>query len=94
MNKLTYLILLLSAFAQAQVVTIPDANFKNALVNLPCADIGNDYTLDVDADSNDDGEISLQEAQAVTSLQLIKWSSDNYNRAARSETSIDSCDAS
>ncbi len=32
MKKLTYLILLLSAFAQSQVVTIPDANFKNALL--------------------------------------------------------------
>gem|GEM_PF-4679152 len=41
---------------------------------MPCVDIGNDYTLDVDADSDDAGEISLQEAQAVTSLQLMQQS--------------------
>ena len=67
---LLFIFLLSHCFASGQILNIPDVHFKNALVNLPCVDIGNDYTLDVDADSNDDGEISLQEAQAVTSLQF------------------------
>jgi hypothetical protein len=71
---LIFVSLFLTSFVSGQILNIPDANFKNALVNLPCVDIGNDYTLDVDADTNNDGEISLTEAQAVTSLQLMQQS--------------------
>ena len=51
------LALLSITFTQAQIVNIPDANFKNTLVNTPCVDTNNDDIADVDADTNDDGEI-------------------------------------
>jgi len=46
--------------SQAQIVTIPDANFKNALLN---------HTFPV-IDTNADGEIQVSEAEAVESIQV------------------------
>jgi uncharacterized repeat protein (TIGR01451 family) len=57
--------------AQAQIVNIPDANFKNALVNTLC--VGNDINsniYDADADINNDGEIQVSEAMAVVKLKI------------------------
>ena len=54
----------------AQIVTIPDANFKNALVNTLCVDTDGDHIYDDDADTNNDGEIQITEAEAVLSLWL------------------------
>jgi uncharacterized repeat protein (TIGR01451 family) len=60
---------LLSITTQAQIVTIPDANFKNALVNTNCVgNSANQYLTDVD--TNDDGEIQESEALAVTKLSV------------------------
>jgi uncharacterized repeat protein (TIGR01451 family) len=66
----------------AQIVTIPDANFKNALINANCATIGSDEEL-TDADSNNDGEIQESEALVVTSLRL-------YNQNISDLTGIES----
>ncbi|MDC8003966.1 T9SS type A sorting domain-containing protein [Aureisphaera galaxeae] len=44
----------------AQIVTIPDSNFKNAL-------LGHDPVID----TNSDGEIQVSEAEAVTHLQVF-----------------------
>jgi len=56
--KTTILIILAIAFAfvsQAQIVNIPDANFKNALINhTPVIDL------------NTDGEIQVSEAEAFS----------------------------
>jgi len=38
--------------SQAQPVNIPDANFKDALVNTPCVDFDGDGAPDGDADTN------------------------------------------
>lgn len=59
---------LICGFANAQIVNIPDANFKNALINDPVVDIDGDDFGDIDADSNDDGEIQVSEAGAVIGL--------------------------
>ncbi|MFN3753949.1 T9SS type A sorting domain-containing protein [Flavobacterium sp.] len=59
---------------QAQIINIPDANFKNALVNTLCVDNNSFYGGDVDADTNNDGEIQISEALLVTKLIL-----NNYN---------------
>ncbi|MCC6458901.1 MAG: T9SS type A sorting domain-containing protein [Saprospiraceae bacterium] len=64
------LLLLLGTLAVAQNVNIPDSTFKNVLLTLKCADTNNDYALDNDVDSNDDGEIQLSEALAVTRLYV------------------------
>ncbi|WP_299334783.1 T9SS type A sorting domain-containing protein [uncultured Psychroserpens sp.] len=59
---------------QAQIVTIPDANFKNALVNTNCVDLNNDGVGDIDADTNNDGEIQESEAANIVHLYLINQS--------------------
>jgi Leucine-rich repeat (LRR) protein len=52
--------------AQAQIVNIPDAAFKTVLLNYQPA-----------IDTNNDGEIQVGEAQAVTTLELAY---DNYEQ--------------
>ncbi|MBK8442578.1 MAG: hypothetical protein IPL35_03800 [Sphingobacteriales bacterium] len=47
-------------FATAQIVNIPDPNFKNALLNHSPI-----------IDTNNDGEIQVAEAEAVDSLYLF-----------------------
>ncbi|WP_046757036.1 DUF7619 domain-containing protein [Kordia jejudonensis] len=71
--KKSYLLLSLFFFiqwSQAQIVNIPDAIFKNELINMNSVDIDGDGTFDTDADTNDDGEIQVSEALAVTSLSV------------------------
>lgn len=55
----TLAFILFTTIAQSQIVTIPDANFKLALLNYQPA-----------IDTNSDGEIQVSEAQAVTTLDL------------------------
>ena len=70
--KKKYLLILffITAFTQAQIVNIPDAEFKNALVNTNCVDTNGDGIGDSDADLNDDGEIQVSEAEAVLWLDV------------------------
>lgn len=64
MNKIIlFLVLIISGFAQAQIVNIPDANFKNFLVNYQ-------VTAGVPLDTNGDGEIQVSEAQSLTYLSM------------------------
>lgn len=68
-SYLLVLTLLFGLMGQAQIITIPDPNFKNALVNTNCVgDSSNQYLTDVD--TNDDGEIQIEEALAVTKLRV------------------------
>ncbi len=73
--KTNYLIILIltlvSCIARAQIVDIPDPVFKNNLVNHPVVDTNGDGFGDTDADTNDDGEIQVSEAEAVIGLYLI-----------------------
>ncbi len=62
-------ILLLGCISHAQIVNIPDAGFKNTLVNSNCARLV-EFGPMVDVDANDDGEIQVSEALAVYSLAL------------------------
>jgi len=69
--KKTYLaifLLILSILVQSQIVNIPDANFKYVLLNVNVVDIDLDGLGDVLADSNHDGEIQVEEAEAVEGL--------------------------
>ena len=54
--------------ANAQIVNIPDANFKNALVNSICANGADEPFVVTDVDTNDDGEIQVSEALAIQNL--------------------------
>ncbi|MDC8004240.1 T9SS type A sorting domain-containing protein [Aureisphaera galaxeae] len=71
MKKLYFLLFLASsAVLNAQIVDIPDANFKNALINTDCVDTNGDDIPDSDADTNDDNEIQVSEAEAVIKLYV------------------------
>ncbi len=59
--------------AQAQIVNIPDVNFKNVLTNMLCVDLDNDGFFDADADLNNDGQIQVSEALAVTNLLVSDY---------------------
>jgi len=62
--------LIFFSFSQAQIVTIPDVNFKNALLNNNVADFDGDGTYDGDVDTNNDGEIQVSEAELVLQLNV------------------------
>lgn len=68
MKKILFFLLFISGMAQAQIVNIPDANFKAALVSSNCVDTNNNSYADADADTNDNGEIEVSEALAVQRL--------------------------
>src|SRR6476646_5778946 len=53
MRRLLFILTLFVASAQAQIVSIPDINFKNRLIYLGI-------------DTNSDGDIQYSEAEAVT----------------------------
>jgi uncharacterized repeat protein (TIGR01451 family) len=74
MNKKSFFTILILLVAQccllAQVVDIPDANFKNALVNGLCVDTDGNFAMDSDADFNNDGEIQVSEALLVRGMDI------------------------
>ncbi|MDR5589076.1 hypothetical protein [Christiangramia sp. SM2212] len=51
-------------------IEIPDANFRNTLLNSNCVDSDADGVADSDVDLNDDGKIDKKEANAVEHLIL------------------------
>ncbi|MBS1533681.1 MAG: T9SS type A sorting domain-containing protein [Bacteroidetes bacterium] len=59
-------LVLCSLNTSAQVVNIPDANFKQLLTSTLMLDTNGDGTLDSDVDTNNDGQIQTSEALAVT----------------------------
>ncbi len=71
MKQIYFIIsLFISVFSQAQIITIPDANFKTALVDFFIADLDNDGNFNDVVDANGDGEIQVSEAAAVFGLEL------------------------
>ena len=67
-NYLLLLALISVTLSKAQIVEIPDANFKDALINDNVAQFSNGTITDVDA--NNDGEIQVSEAEAVIGLNI------------------------
>ena len=74
MNKKSFFTILILLVAQscllAQVVDIPDVNFKNALLNTLCVDTDGNFAMDSDADFNNDGEIQVSEAEIVRGMDI------------------------
>jgi uncharacterized repeat protein (TIGR01451 family) len=71
MRSLLLSFLLIFCFVgYGQIINFPDANFKNALVNTKCVDLGSDGNGDADADSNNDGEIDISEVLKVERLNV------------------------
>ncbi|MDC8004005.1 hypothetical protein POV27_08070 [Aureisphaera galaxeae] len=73
----------------AQIVDIPDYNFKNDLVNTLCVDIDRDGIADDDVDTNNDGKIQLSEAKAVLWLDISKSSTTPDRQKVRSLEGIE-----
>jgi len=68
MKKLYFLsFLLLNFLVNAQIINFPDANFKAALFIPGVAHIG---ALQVNIDTNNDGEIQISEAELITGLNI------------------------
>lgn len=68
--KYLFFFTIFTLFCNAQVVTISNVNFKNALINSLCVDADLNGTYESDADLNNDGQIQLSEAQAVQRLKV------------------------
>ncbi len=62
--------ILVCGFSYGQIVDIPDANFKKALINTKCVDLFGDGIGDRNADTNNDGEIDMNEALNVPMLLI------------------------
>ena len=76
MKNLFYILVLITGFANAQIVNIPDANFKAKLLQ---ADTTNQIALtsgsqSVKIDTNNDGEIQVSETFQVANLQVANSS--------------------
>ncbi|WP_298221048.1 T9SS type A sorting domain-containing protein [Flavobacterium sp.] len=69
-NFYAFLLLVTSFPFYGQIVTIPDANFKNRLVNTNCASLQSGSNNNIDVDINNDGEIQESEAVQIQSLNL------------------------
>ncbi len=67
MKKLLYLLILLSGMANAQIVNIPDAVFKNYLINDSS---WNSLGQFVRYDANLDGEIQVSEALLIENMDI------------------------
>ena len=70
--KKSYIVfaLLLGITVYSQTINIPNANFKNTLVNTICVDNNGDIYPDTDADTNNNGEIEVSEALAVIVMNV------------------------
>ncbi|NDI97678.1 T9SS type A sorting domain-containing protein [Flavobacterium sp. LaA7.5] len=69
-KHLLFFLLLITAVSSAQIVNIPDENFKNKLLEASTEnDIAKDINnINLTIDINEDGEIQISEAEAVYSL--------------------------
>jgi hypothetical protein len=71
MKPILFLIMIfLSANIFSQDISIPDLDFKNALITTLCVDLDGDGEGDIDADTNDDLEIQVSEALAIQRLDI------------------------
>jgi len=80
MKKIIVLIIIVCNYSvnYAQIVDIPDANFKFTLVNYPCVDTNGDGFGDSDADTNNDGEIQVSEAENVQGLYFTNNNIESF----------------
>ena len=58
------------AINQNATIYIPDSGFKNILTNTNCVDTDGNGLGDANVDLNNDGEIQVSEAEAVTKLKV------------------------
>jgi hypothetical protein len=68
------LLILTTIVVNAQIVNIPDPNFKDALLHFEVVDTTGNGLGDSIADTNGDGEIQVSEAEAVIGLIVSYYS--------------------
>lgn len=74
---LLFTLFITTILGNAQIVDIPDANFKNALINTLCVASGFQESPEWDVDVNNDGEIQVSEAEAVVHLAVTNQNIDS-----------------
>ena len=74
MKKIIYLLFFICGMAQAQIVNIPDANFKSTLLEASASNsIAKDQNgVNIVIDTNNDNEIQVSEALTVYRLDVIE----------------------
>ncbi len=83
MKKIYFLVIIVISYVtQAQIVNIPDTNFKAILLNIEATDniafdLNNNPTS---VDLNDNGEIEVLEAQLISRLYLFCSNCDNSEK--------------
>ncbi|WP_196885088.1 T9SS type A sorting domain-containing protein [Aureivirga sp. CE67] len=80
--KKTYLFFLplfFSTFIFAQNIVFEDENFKDDLIYEYVADLTGDGEYNSSVDTNFDGEISIEEAEAVKGIQILSGYFDSVN---------------
>jgi len=82
MKRILLLLLLISAMAEAQIVTIPDANFKARLLaaTVTSQTAKNLAGQWIKIDANNDGQIQQSEAFQVSFLDLECWACGDSER--------------
>ncbi|WP_196886153.1 T9SS type A sorting domain-containing protein [Aureivirga sp. CE67] len=75
----TLWLVLFSTFIYAQNISFEDENLKNALLSTNCVDSNEDGTPDSNADTNSDGEISVEEAEAIKKLYLKNLEIESFD---------------
>jgi hypothetical protein len=69
-TKILFILITITSLCNAQTVTIPDVNFKNALTNSSCVDADLNGSYESDADLNNDGQIQSSEASVIQRLRI------------------------
>ena len=69
-TKILFILITITSLCNAQTVTIPDVNFKNALTSSLCVDADLNGSYESDADLNNDGQIQSSEATVIQRLNI------------------------
>lgn len=77
-TRYLFILILFTSFCNAQI-TIPDVNFKNALISSLCVDADLNGSYESDADLNNDGQIQASEASVVQRLNVSFKSISDLN---------------
>ncbi|MBC7523472.1 MAG: T9SS type A sorting domain-containing protein [Flavobacterium sp.] len=75
-TKILFILIAFTSFCNAQI-SIPDVNFKNALINSLCVDADLNGSYESDADLNNDGQIQATEASVIQRLKVSYKSISN-----------------
>ncbi|WP_196890017.1 T9SS type A sorting domain-containing protein [Aureivirga sp. CE67] len=79
MKKLVLILLLFTEMIFAQNISFSNDDLKNYLISTNCVDTNNDGAMDSNADTNNDNEISFDEAESIFSLKVNDLNITTFN---------------